>query len=142
MKLSRRLESPDPFVLYPVRVFGFEVGQEGEAVVLLPRYGDSWLGRLYTRFLGKPFIRLPLDRRGTRFWQLCNGTRDFRAICDQLVEEFGQEVEPIEERGLTMLRTLLHQGCIKLFKQPLEVPLEELQAQEGGERGGPVGSIL
>ena len=124
MARTKALDRPDPFRLYPVRLHGFEAGSQGEAVILLPRYGVSWIGRFYRKLLGKPYIRLPLDERGTFFWQLCDGTRDLRAICDLLVERFGAAVEPVEDRGLTMLRTLLHQGCLKLLREPLDRPQE------------------
>lgn len=101
--------------------------------ILLPRYGDSWFGRLCAKVLGRPHIVLPLDERGSAFWELCDGTRTFERIAAELEERFGSAVAPALDRGYLFLDLLLRKGCLRLLKEPLDSPLEE----GGGTPAGP-----
>ncbi len=129
----KRRPQKDPEALVPVRALPFRLSPEGKVVILLPRYGDSWFGRLCARVLGKPHILLPLDERGSAFWELCDGTRTFSGIAAELEARFGDEVRPALERGYLFLDQLLRNGCLRLLEKPLATPVEEPRVEEEAE---------
>ncbi len=113
-------KSPEAGAMYPVRAVPFETGEkQGTIVLLVPRYGESWFGKLCERILGRPFIRIPLDQRGSAFFLMCDGRRNFGEICKSLEEMFGEEVSPANERGYLFLKMLLERGCVKISWKPL-----------------------
>ena len=114
-----------------MRALPFRLSQEGKVVILLPRYGDSWFGRLCARILGKPHILLPLDERGSAFWELCDGTRTFGGIAAELETMFGNEVAPAHERGYLLMDQLLRRGCLRLLQDPLPSPVDDSRERVG-----------
>lgn len=50
--------------------------------------------------------RIRLDERSSRVWHLLDGKRSVAEIAEALREEFGDEVEPAEERTCELIRAL------------------------------------
>jgi hypothetical protein len=97
--------------LRPQRACAFE--EEDEQVVLLrPRFGRGRLGRWVERRLGSRPLRLRLDEVGSFVWRRCDGARRVSVLSEELREEFGERIEPVEERLVLFLTGLLRQGCI------------------------------
>jgi hypothetical protein len=99
--------------LRPRRACPFE--EEDEQIVLLrPRYGRGRLGRWVERRLGSRPLRLRLDEVGSFVWGRCDGDRKVAAISEDLRLEFGERIEPAEERLVLFLTGLLRNGCISV----------------------------
>jgi len=72
--------------------------EDGRVVVLRPRFGEGRLGRwLESIFTITPY-RIRLDEIGTLVWKNCDGKSSAREIAVKLREEFGDKVEPAEDR--------------------------------------------
>ncbi|MEJ2722282.1 MAG: PqqD family protein [bacterium] len=78
---------------------------DGTVDILVPRFGDTWVGAVLGRvFKNKP-IHLHLDEVGTAVWNLCDGRRSVQEIGRLMEEQFGDRIEPVYER----LGLFLHQ---------------------------------
>ena len=85
--------------------------------------------RALRRAVGGPLeLRVPLDRHGSRIWELMDGDRTVLAICTKAAREFGEELEPVAPRVLLFLERLLLRNLIAL-----ELP-EEGSAAPGRRR--------
>ncbi len=58
--------------------------------------------------------RVRLDDVGSFSWRQFDGERSCRDVCHALREEFGEAIEPVEERLGTFLRMLLQQRLVRL----------------------------
>jgi hypothetical protein len=72
--------------------------EDGKAVVLRPRFGESRAGRWLESLLGLSPYRIRLDEIGTLVWKNCDGKLTAGDIAGQLRSEFGDKVEPAEDR--------------------------------------------
>jgi hypothetical protein len=67
--------------------------------------------------------RIRLDELGGRVWLLLDGQRSVGEVADQLRKEFGDEVEPAEERAGEMVRRL-HSEELVVYPGWDEIPRE------------------
>ena len=94
--------------LRPSRVCAWE--QDDRGVTLLPpRFGRGPVGRALERWLRPRPYRIRLDAVGTFVWNRCDGSRTVAEIAGQLRDEFGEKVEPAEDRLVSFLSTLLRE---------------------------------
>jgi hypothetical protein len=59
-------------------------------------------------------LKLRLDVVGAFAWRLCDGSTSVAEIAAAMQEEFGDAVEPVEERLVTFLTGLLREKLISL----------------------------
>ena len=71
---------------------------DGRCVVLRPKFGGSRIGRWLAAKLGDPCYRIRLDDVGTFIWKACDGETRLTEIAGRLRGQFGERVEPAEER--------------------------------------------
>jgi hypothetical protein len=96
----------------PERTKSFRNEANGLVTVLVPRFGDSSVGRFVQGFLGRPPVSLRLDEVGTAVWLLCDGRRSVYEIGGCLQEKFGDRIEPVYERLAFFLRRMRKAGII------------------------------
>ncbi len=87
--------------------------ETGRTILLKPRYGQSWLGRLLTRRLAKPFVRIHLDELGTWIWQRLDGQRTLDDLAVEMRLAFPKEQKP-EQRLIMFVRQLVGTGLMHL----------------------------
>lgn len=93
--------------------------ETGRTVLLKPRYGDSWLGRLLTRRLAKPWVRIHLDDLGTWVWRRLDGEHCLADLVEDLRQAFPEEDKP-EQRLILYVRQLVGTGLMRLRRPPPE----------------------
>lgn len=107
MRRSRRakeLEQINLLELTPVRLASWsEVG--GRVVIERPKPEDAKQIREQLRYW-LAVRRIRLDERGSLAWKLLDGTRSVADIAAALRDEFGEEVEPAEDRAGQLVRML------------------------------------
>lgn len=84
--------------MIPEQKVSFRERADGTVDALIPRYGDSRLGRILGRFFKNTPICLHLDEIGTAVWHLCDGRRSVYEIGGSLKETFGDRIEPVYDR--------------------------------------------
>jgi hypothetical protein len=116
--MFRKKPPPQPEVnlldLTPDRLFGDSVNDDGLVVVDMPRFHIPWMQKYLVPKSKYPYIKIKLDLFGSRAWQLTDGTRTVNDIADAMVEEFGDEVQPVYERLGIFYRTLRQRGFVRL----------------------------
>jgi hypothetical protein len=65
-------------------------------------------------------LRRPLDDLNSLLWELCDGYRDFEAICELMDSSFHERIAPVEERTETAISDLSRLGFIGLSKKPFD----------------------
>ena len=70
----------------------------GRVVVFRPRLGEGKWGRWLTAKLKVSDYRIQLDEIGTLVWKACDGQTTAGQIVQYMREEFGEKVEPAEDR--------------------------------------------
>ncbi|SFX42323.1 Coenzyme PQQ synthesis protein D (PqqD) [Thermoactinomyces sp. DSM 45891] len=116
--LQRTKKKPSPPNLLEMKPllrshFQIEKNEENQNLckVLLPRM--SWIERFSIRFLNQPLmIKVQLDSLGSFVIQRCEGVQTVQQISDDLLNQFGEEAEPILPRLATFLEMIEVNGWI------------------------------
>lgn len=86
----------------PAALIDHTVDDEGNLFLLVPRFRASWMQWLQKR-LKKPHIKVKLDEIGAAVWLLMDRRRTVHEIGRELEKQFGQKIQPLEQRlGLFM----------------------------------------
>ncbi|UCD24403.1 MAG: PqqD family protein [Gemmatimonadota bacterium] len=108
----KELEAVNLLDISPVRVAEWEE-QGGRVVVVRPKPEVSGLRGLLNRFFySLAARRLRLDEMGSAGWRLLDGERTVGEIAGQLREQFGEGVEPAEERFGHLVRVLRREDLV------------------------------
>jgi len=87
--------------------------ETGRTILLKPRYGQSWMGRLLTRRLAKPWVRIHLDELGTWIWERTDGQRTLADLAVEMRLAFPNENKP-EQRLIMFVRQLVGTGLMRI----------------------------
>ncbi len=100
----------------PVRDCEYLIVDEDRVILLLPRSKNPFLKAILNLFNSSPHVKVRLDNRGSFIWQNCDNKRTIQDICNMLIEKFGEEVKPVEERTVMFFKQLYRYGLIKFYK--------------------------
>lgn len=89
------------------RTIDWEDGPDGGVVLLVPRFRKGPLAKWLQPKLKRPHMRVNLDEIGTFAWRHMDGSTHFCKIVDSMKKEFGEKVEPAEDR-LKKFMTILY----------------------------------
>jgi hypothetical protein len=105
--------------VYPVRA-PVKWSREGDRVVLTyPKDFNKFERTLHKRLGGPDVIRRPLDEKGSKIWELCDGRHTLQDICGEMDELFREEIEPVLDRVWKFLEILLKLNLIHLETEPV-----------------------
>ncbi|MEC7364421.1 MAG: PqqD family peptide modification chaperone [Candidatus Thermoplasmatota archaeon] len=69
------------------------------------------------RILGAPtFVRRPMDKMNSALWVLMDGTRNVRAIVEELDAQFNDAISPVEERVSNSIAQFVELGLVSLTR--------------------------
>jgi hypothetical protein len=107
---ARELEQINLLGLVPVRLAPWsEV--EGRVVIERPKpKGAGRIGEKVRYWLAVRRVRL--DDRGSLVWRLLDGEKSVADVARALREEFGDQVEPAEERAGQLIRMLYREDLL------------------------------
>jgi len=91
--------------LTPQQSCEYDIDEEGLVTVKIPRFKSEALRYFLVPRWKSPYVHMRLDRFGSFVWMQCDGSRTIGVIGERMVEEFGEDVEPVYER----LRAFFHQ---------------------------------
>jgi hypothetical protein len=107
-----RLKNANYLEVTPIRTVKEETDEEKLVTVLIPKV-TSRLGKKYFEpMLKSPFIKLKLDEIGSASWLAIDGQKKVGIIAAELVNKFGDKINPVEERLTKFLTTLYEQRLI------------------------------
>ena len=108
--MKRKTQAPPEEVnllgLVPVRNMKWETSEEGQVVLLRPKYRNAFLARLLLPRMKNPHFKIKLDDIGSYFWQNCDGARTIKEIAELQKQRFGEAVDPLYDRISLFLQTL------------------------------------
>lgn len=99
---------------HPRRLLEWREGEEGLCVVLRPKLGKSRWGTWLAGYLRDPYYRIRLDEVGTFVWKACDGQTSLAAIVEQMRNQFGDTVEPAEQRLSAFMRQMLRSRLLEI----------------------------
>lgn len=102
------------YELRPKRMRSFEELDDGTIDVLIPRYGNNFVGRVLKKVLNERPVRVRLDDVGTSVWRLCDGDRTVLEIGRTMRSRHGDGIEPVFDRLETFLKQMQRAGLIEL----------------------------
>lgn len=95
--------------------------RESDRVVLIYKKDFSKFERRLQKRLGGPdVIRRPLDEKGSRIWELCDGQHTLQDICDEMDALYHEDIEPVLDRVWKFLEILLKLNLIRLESHPVK----------------------
>jgi len=115
-KLSRNEIVSQWLELYPLRKLEYEKDDNGLVVLIVP-HSENWFTRKFLPKPKSPAGKVKLDDIGTFVWEHCDGTRTIKAICEAMLEIFGEKINSVEDRTVTFLQTMYGEKFISLFKK-------------------------
>jgi hypothetical protein len=113
MKASKQTEV-NLLDLFPRRTVEFTTDADGKVTIVVPRFKREWMRRMFAPKRKGPNINVALDAFGSSVWQKCDGKTTVGGIADQLRAEFGEAVEPADERVAAFVKQLLGNSFITL----------------------------
>ena len=98
----------------PRRLLDWRELDDGRCVVLRPQLGAGRIGRWLASRLGNPCYRIRLDDVGSFIWKACDGETPLTVVAGRLRDEFGERVEPAEERLARFVQSMLRSRMVSM----------------------------
>jgi len=111
-----KLRNTNLLDLTPIRKYEHRLRDDGTAEILLPRFKNKVMEKLFLPRKKSPYFILHLDDIGTATWLEIDGFTKVQGICDKLIQKYGEKVTPAEERAGKFITTLYHHGYLD-FKE-------------------------
>ena len=92
--------------LVPRRIVEHEIDEAHLVTVLMPRFKNRFMKRLFEPRHKSPFIKINLDEIGSEVWLLCDGARTIGEISALMREKFNERIEPCNDRLAVFFRQL------------------------------------
>ncbi len=115
-KKNKKLSEVNYLELTPIRSYNHILEDENKVSVLVPRFTNKILVKYLVPRLKSPDIKVKLDKFGSAAWLKADGSKNVQMICDELFNEFGEEINPVVER-VTKFYSQLYQYQFISFKE-------------------------
>lgn len=100
--------------LTPQKNKEFIIGDNGKVTILIPRFKKQWAIKLLR--IKEPNFNIHLDDFGSTAWNFIDGKNSFSKIADMLVEKFGEEIQPIDDRLAKFITQLYNNSFISFLE--------------------------
>ena len=107
-----KLKNANYLEVTPIRVLNEEVDENNLVTILIPKVTNSFAKKYFEPMLKSPVIKLKLDEIGSASWLAIDGKKKVVEIATELVQKFGDKIDPVEERLTKYLTTLYEQRFI------------------------------
>ena len=98
MASKKRKKDINYLELTPEKKYEHELGKDGFINVLVPKFQSQFFIKYIMPKFNKPYIRANLDEFGSAIWLLLDGNSKVELIAEKLVEQFGDRIQPVNER--------------------------------------------
>ena len=103
------------FDCVPDTCFTWTENDKQLVVINMPRFHVPWMQKYLVPKSKSPHIKITLDEFGSLAWKKIDGETTIRRIAEVLVEEFGETVQPIEDRIAKFFQLLKNRGFLRLI---------------------------
>ena len=110
---KKEKESLNLLELTPQKNKEFEIN-DGKVTILIPRFKKEWTIKIL-RIKERNF-HIHLDEFGSAAWNFIDGKNKFVEISDLLIEKFGEEIQPIDDRLSKYFSQLYTHGFISFLE--------------------------
>lgn len=107
-----KLKNANYLEVTPVRVLNEEVDENNFVTILIPKVTNRFAKKYFEPMLKSPVIKLKLDEIGSASWLAIDGKKNVAEIASELVQKFGDKINPVEERLTKYFTTLYEQRFI------------------------------
>ncbi|MFH0733757.1 MAG: PqqD family protein [bacterium] len=102
--------------LYPFKKYEHEI-VNNFVVVLYKELNPTFIEKLFfKKMINKPY-KIDLDEIGSFIWLLCDGKNDVNKIIEISKSQFGEKIEPCEQRVLAFIEQLRSKKLIELYQK-------------------------
>ncbi len=108
------LKSSNYLDLHPFPLCKHEINENNLLSISMPRFNNGFTKKIFKN--KTEHIKLKLDEFGSACWLLMDGKNSVKKIADKLYSQFGEEIQPVNER-LTKFLTHLYLQKIIYFKE-------------------------
>jgi hypothetical protein len=105
--------------MIPVQLAKYNTNSDNNITLLLPKFKNQTLRFLLIPRNHSQDIHIKLDVFGTSTWLLIDGKNSVENICTKMRQQFGENIEPAEER-VTKFLTKLYDNRYITYKQLLD----------------------
>jgi len=106
------LKKANTLDLTPIKLEHEEVIDSGLITIVIPKFKNKLAVKYVMPNMKSGVINLKLDKFGSGVWENINGKNSVQKIIDKLVQEFGEEIQPAEERVSKFIFQLYEQRLI------------------------------
>ncbi|MBI3123224.1 MAG: PqqD family protein [Ignavibacteriales bacterium] len=106
------LKNTSAFDLTPIHLVKHELNENKLVTVLIPKFQNKLAVKLFEPKLKSPNIKLKLDELGSAVWLAVDGKKKVGVIARELVDAFGDKIQPVEERLPKFFTQLYEQKLI------------------------------
>lgn len=92
--------------LTPFRIYTHENTDNGMVSVLIPRFHNKILAKIFNPLLRDPFVRVKFDEFGSSAWLEIDGKKNVYSISQNLIQKHGEKIQPVTERVSKFLNQL------------------------------------
>ena len=93
--------------MMPRRRLNWRESDDGCCILLRPKFGNSEFGQWLASRLANPDYQIRLDQIGSFVWRACDGKTPLVSIADGMRDQFGSNIEPVEQRLATFIRQMV-----------------------------------
>ncbi len=101
---------------YPVRACEF-IEENGIVTVLFKKEKLTMIEKLFFKKRASKPHKIDLDEVGSFIWKICDGKNTVESIIEKTETEFGEKVQPAEERVNLFINQMNSTKLINLFKK-------------------------
>lgn len=105
---SRKKKSDDLNILEltPFRIYSHEITDNNMVSVLIPRFHNKILAKVFNSRLRDPFVRVKFDEFGSSAWLEIDGKKNVYSISQNLIQKHGEKIQPVINRVSKFLNQL------------------------------------
>lgn len=92
--------------LTPFHIYSYETGDKGMVSVLIPRFHNKILAKIFNSRVRDPFVRVKFDEFGSSTWLEIDGKKNVYTIAQNLLHKHGEKIQPAFERVSKFLNQL------------------------------------
>ena len=100
----------------PVAIHQHEINEDGFVNVLVPRFTNKLMVKYVLSKWKKPYMKANLDEFGSAVWLMIDSKNKVGNISEKLLEQFGERIQPVNDRLTFFLTHLYRNGFITFIE--------------------------